>query len=231
MRTYVVNLARRQDRRRRMESMLPLGLDAHFSSDWEGQFDGSQIDLNDLVGYRVHPGWELPIKSGNQYWDRPLRSGEVGCSISHLRCWEDACQRAPDEPILVLEDDVALSESFEHNVKSLMGLLDTINSDWGLLYLGRSKQGHDRPVAPGLVEAGFSYGSYAYVLSPCGLRKVCDAKLGRAIIPVDEFLPAMYLDHPRPDIRLLFPQGFSAFAASPVLVRHVSDGTTDTEGN
>ena len=51
MKTYVVNLKRRADRRARMERVLPATWDAQFTSDWDGPMDGQAIDLDDLRGF------------------------------------------------------------------------------------------------------------------------------------------------------------------------------------
>ena len=212
-----------------MESMLPGGLDVIFTSDWDGPFDGLELNLEDLGEFAAYQGWQMPIASGNNYWDRPLTHGEVGCTLSHLHCWEDARRTVPGDPILVLEDDVVLPADFVDQMIGLIADVERLDTNWGLIYLGRSKQGHDVEVAEGLVRPGFSYGSYAYVLSGSAVVDFVQAGLGRAIIPVDEFLPATFVEHPRPDIRMLYPPRVTAFAPVPVLVRHDGGGISDSE--
>jgi collagen beta-1,O-galactosyltransferase len=55
-------------------------------------------------------------------------------------------------------------------------------------------------------------------LSAAGLAKVLDADFGRAIVPVDEFLPALYMRHPRLDVRRRYPPRLAAYAFEPPLV-------------
>lgn len=229
MRAYIVNLRRRPDRRQRMERLLPAGFDAVFTSDWSGPYDGADLDLEDLGPHRVHPGWEMPTKTGHRYWDRPLRAGEVGCSLSHAACWAHALESETTRPTLFLEDDVEFADGFTERLEALVQAAVSLDPNWGLLYLGRSGHGEDETVGHGLARPGFSYGSFGYLLSPLGLEALAAARLGSGVVPVDEFLPAMYSDHPRPDVRLMYPKVIAAFAAKPPLVTHLPDGTSDSE--
>lgn len=213
LRFYVVNLRRRPERRRRMERLLPDELDVTFTSDWDGPFDGRELDREVLAesGYRLFP-WR--ISSSNPWWNRVLTWGEVGCAVSHLACWRDAA--ATGVPfVVVLEDDVVLCPSF------LQTLLIELRRPFDLLYLGRCPRGADRRLADGIVSPGFSYSAFGYVLSERGLAGVLEAGFDQAILPVDEFLPAMYVEHPREDVRTRFPPRLSALAFDPPLVEHV----------
>ncbi len=107
MKTYVVNLKRRADRRARMERVLPATWDVQFTSDWDGPMDGQAIDPDDLPGFGLYQ-WELP--SDNPWWSRPLKLGEIGCAVSHWMCWQQAAADAAD-PALILEDDAVLARS------------------------------------------------------------------------------------------------------------------------
>jgi hypothetical protein len=55
LKTYVVNLKRRADRRARMERVLPAAWDVQFTSDWDGPMDGQAIDPDDLARLRALP--------------------------------------------------------------------------------------------------------------------------------------------------------------------------------
>ena len=86
---YVVNLSRRPDRRERMLEVIPSALHPTFTSDWSGPFDGHTITVDDLKrdGVELFP-WE--IESDNPWWSRPLKLGEIGCTLSHIECWRHA---------------------------------------------------------------------------------------------------------------------------------------------
>ena len=86
-------------------------------------------------------------------------------------------------------------------------------------------------VEPGVVRPGYGHCAYGYVLSQPGLRAVLAANLERALVPVDEFLPAMFVPHPRPDVRERFPPVLQALAFDPPVVaqRPKDAAGSDTE--
>lgn len=217
--TYVVNLRRRPDRRRHMATLLPRELRVSFTSDWEGYFDGLDLDRRvvEEAGYRLFP-WKLP--SANAWWHRSLRRGEVGCALSHLACWRDA-GASHERFAMMLEDDVTLAPDFLERLLDGVRWLARHGHAFDLLYLGRCPRGRDRPMVPGLVVPGFSYGTFGYLLSGSGVEAILGAGLGQAILPLDEFLPAMYVDHPRPDVRARFPRRLTALAFDPPLVEEL----------
>jgi glycosyl transferase family 25 len=198
LKTYVVNLKRRGDRRARMERVLPGSWDVQFTSDWDGPMDGETLDPDDLPGFELYP-WQVP--SDNPWWSRPLKLGEIGCAISHWKCWQQAAADGAD-PALILEDDAVLTGLCAARLPLRLQLLSAVDPGWDLLYLGRwALDGDDRPVTEGIVRPGYSYCTYGYLLSAPGLRALLDCGFERALIPVDELIPALYMDHPREDIR------------------------------
>jgi glycosyl transferase, family 25 len=221
LRTYVVNLRRRADRRKRMRRILPPELNATYTSDWDGPFDGADLSVADLerAGYRLFP-WR--ISSSNPWWNRPLKLGEIGCTLSHLACWRDAATR-PETYTLVLEDDAVLKPHF---VDILLRSLDRLASydehaGFDLLYLGRCPLEPDHAAITGFVKPGYSHCTFAYLLTRHAVTVLLAARLEQAIVPVDEFLPATYIAHPRADLRARFPPQLRALAFDPPLVRQL----------
>jgi collagen beta-1,O-galactosyltransferase len=230
LKTYVVNLKRRADRRARMERMLPATWDVQFTSDWNGPMDGQAIDPDDLPGFGLYP-WELP--SDNPWWSRPLKLGEVGCAISHWMCWQKAAADAAD-PALILEDDAVLLDHCAARLQSRLARLSAIDPQWDLLYLGRwARDDEDRAVTEGIVHPGYSYCTFGYLLSASGLAAVLNCGFERALIPVDELIPALYMDHPREDIRSLYPKRLRAYALEPPLITQLpkDEAGSDTEAS
>jgi len=228
--TYVVNLKRRADRRARMEGVLPSTWDVQFTSDWDGPMDGQDIDPDELPGFALYP-WEIP--SDNPWWSRPLKLGEVGCAISHWKCWQQAAADGAD-PALILEDDAVLVDQCAARLPARLARLSALDPHWDLLYLGRWVLDHeDHAVADGIVRPGYSYCTYGYALSASGLAAVLNCGFERALIPVDELLPALYLDHPREDIRNLYPKRLRAYALEPPLVtqQQKEEAGSDTEAS
>jgi len=231
LRVYVVNLRRRPDRRVRMTRVLPPGLPATFTSDWEGPFDGRDLSLESLssAGYELFP-W--PITSANPWYARTLTGGELGCALSHLWCWRDAAGRS--EPYtVVFEDDIEFAPDFTSRLLAALGGLPPGQAD--LIYLGRCRRDPDEPPAPGrslpagLVVPGFSYSAIGYLVTRAGLAALLDADLGRALLPVDEFLPTLCARHPRADVRARFPRRVPALAFEPPLVWDVPGAEEDSD--
>ena len=230
VKTYVVNLKRRGDRRARMERILPASWDVQFTSDWDGPMDGQAIDPDDLPGFQLYP-WEFP--SDNPWWSRPLKLGEIGCAVSHWMCWHKAAADRAD-PALILEDDAVLLDQAAGRLASRLAQLSMIDPRWDLLYLGRwAQDDEDRPVAEGIVHPGYSYCTFGYMLSESGLRAMLGCGFERALIPVDELIPALYMSHPRQDIRTLYSPRLRAYALEPPLVTQLpkDEAGSDTEAS
>jgi glycosyl transferase family 25 len=228
LKTYVVNLKRRGDRRARMERVLPATWDVQFTSDWDGPMDGQAIDPDDLPGFGLYQ-WQ--IQSDNPWWNRPLKLGEIGCAISHWMCWQKAATAAAD-PALILEDDVVLADHCAARLQSGLARLSAIDPHWDLLYLGRwALDNEDHAVTEGIVRPGYSYCTFGYALSPSGLAAMLNSGFDRALIPVDELIPALYMDHPREDIRSLYPKRLRAYAFEPPLITQLpkEEAGSDTE--
>jgi collagen beta-1,O-galactosyltransferase len=236
MKVYVVNLKRRPDRRERMERLLPREWQAEYTTDWPGPLDGQTLDPDALPGFRLFP-WQ--ISADNPWWNRPLKRGEIGCAVSHWLCWKNA-HAAHADRALILEDDVSLCADGRPRLTEGLARLEALDSEWDLVYLGRWPLEPDEPVVDGIirpgygiVRPGYSYCTYAYMLSAAGLGKVLAADFDQALIPVDELLPALYMDHPREDVRRQYPKRLNAYAFEPPLVTQLpkDEAGSDTEAS
>ncbi|MGH3915285.1 MAG: glycosyltransferase family 25 protein [Pseudonocardiaceae bacterium] len=229
IRSYVINLPRRPDRREWMVRSLPPDLPVTFTSDWIGPFDGHELSRTalEVAGYKLFP-WQ--IESDNAWWSRPLKYGEIGCTLAHLACWRHAAQIGSEPFILVLEDDAILEPAFLGDLVEGLDRL-TRHSPFDLLYLGRYLLDPDQPTLPGFVSPGYSHCTFGYLLTRSALDILLATHLEHAIVPVDEFLPSLYIDHPRADLRARFPRQLIAFAFAPPLVRQrpKDEAGSDTE--
>lgn len=229
MQTFIINLKRRPDRRQRISSILPPQLDVEYTTDWDGPLDGLFINRGDLTGYGLFP-WK--IDSDNEWWCRPLKKGEIGCSISHWLCWNRA-YISSGNVFLFLEDDAVLVEGFYNKLLSSIKTLTQYDKSWDLLYLGRFPLYPDQPAIDGIVRPGYSHCSFGYILTRAALEKVLQTNFHHAIIPVDEFLPALYVDHPRHDVRLRYQKCLAAYALQPPIVLQLpkTEAGSDTEAS
>ena len=165
--------------------------------------DGQSLDSNRLQkkGINHYPHWKM--ETSNSCWNREMTEDETGCSLSHWAVWKKA-KNEQHQTILVLEEDFFIAkEQFE--------VINT-NIPWDLFYLGRNSLEQDHPVNEYLVRPGYSYCSYAYMLTARGVELLLNSGFVENIIPIDEFLASTYISHPRNDIAELFPQKLNALA-------------------
>ncbi|KAJ6654623.1 hypothetical protein lerEdw1_006776 [Lerista edwardsae] len=228
---FLINLARRSDRRERMLSALmeleidPLVVNA---------VDGSALNSSDIkkLGVNLLPGYYDPFSG------RTLTKGEVGCFLSHYHVWKEIVEQGLEKAV-VLEDDVRFGAHFKTRLLRLMVDLEEAQLSWDLIYLGRKQvNSEDEELLEdvrNLVVPEYSYWTLAYVISQQGARKLVDAQPLSKILPVDEFLPIMYDKHPNEDYKKHFPnRNLQAFSAHPLLVYPThytgdADWMSDTE--
>ncbi|ELK07242.1 Glycosyltransferase 25 family member 3, partial [Pteropus alecto] len=211
---FVISLARRPDRRERMLSSL-----------WEMEVSGRVLDAVDgrtlnssimrSLGVDLLPGYQDP------YSGRTLTKGEVGCFLSHYSIWEEVVARGLAQ-VVVFEDDVRFESNFQGRLRQLMAEVEAERLPWDLIYLGRKQVNPEEEEAveglPHLVVAGYSYWTLAYVLSLAGARKLLASQPLRRMLPVDEFLPIMFDQHPNEQYKAHFwPRDLRAFSARPLL--------------
>uniref|UniRef100_A0A8D0W540 Cerebral endothelial cell adhesion molecule n=1 Tax=Sus scrofa TaxID=9823 RepID=A0A8D0W540_PIG len=124
--------------------------------------------------------------------------------------------------VVVFEDDVRFESNFRGRLERLMEEVEAEKLPWDLIYLGRKQVNPEEEAAveglPQLVVAGYSYWTLAYVLSLAGARKLLASQPLRRMLPVDEFLPIMFDQHPNEQYKSHFwPRDLRAFSARPLL--------------
>lgn len=178
---YVINLDRRPEKWKRMQSLLKgVGI------------KGSRFSAIDGLGISDETQKEL---AGN-YPVRMLK-GEVGCLLSHVSVIKDAIDR-DFNLIWVFEDDIELVED-PHVMTPLVKALSKIDPNWDILYTdidSKHSTGEtalavgldfrpDRrlayplehylrrtPVSADLMRLGQRYGLYSYLVSRKGMKKI-----------------------------------------------------------
>ncbi len=104
------------------------------------------------------------------HWQRPLKKTEVGCFLSHLKIWRTIA--AGHVPVVVLEDDVILSEDWPQVIDQLVTLegVDCINLEaFGKKQLGRVRRSDAWTIRRLHLN---SAGAGGYLLWPEGARKL-----------------------------------------------------------
>lgn len=223
-RLFVINLKRRSDRRKRMQSVLNLlGISGEF---WTA-IDGAQLSMttNFLKTHNI----SLLQNYRDPYHDRPMTAGEVGCFLSHYHVWRHMLHQNWTQ-IVILEDDARLDFDFQTGLRRLLDSLT--NTSFDFVYLGRKAQSTTQlepAVNAWAVRPAYSYWTVGYVLRRSGARKLIDADPLSRLLPVDEFLPIMYDRHPNREWSDRFERrNLIALSAKPLLV-HPSHYIGDDE--
>lgn len=130
LRVFLINLDRSTDRLARCAPLLDrLGLP------WERVpgVEGKRLPPEQLAALNPHP-------APHGEWFRPLTPGEIGCFLSHLRCWQLIEERGLDCAI-VLEDDFDVHEACTPGTLEALARSATGPAPWDVLKLTRLRKG------------------------------------------------------------------------------------------
>jgi len=245
MKTYIINIKPREDRRILMDIQLrkngweipeegkknedgfiaPKLRNVEWTTGWEFNKVGDEITdqwLKEnnfaLFDWKMERAVADMIDSGKApWWSRELTRGEIGCTLSHWQIWNE--NKETTEPIMVLEDDALFDENLELKRDIAIDTLESMNRKWDVLHLGRVPlDSKEERLTKNIVIPKFSYCTYAYCISPKGIQRLLEYNVQDGIIPVDEFLSSTYVVHPRPDVSLKYPPSLVVYAMDPVIV-------------
>ncbi|XP_065188003.1 procollagen galactosyltransferase 1-like [Sycon ciliatum] len=211
---YLINLARREDRR---ERMLRCFQELRLPFKWIAAVDGKNLtqEYKDSLGIKMMENWEDP------FGKRPITDGEIGCFLSHYKVWKDVVDRNLGA-VMVIEDDAKFEPGFNQRLIATLDEIEQLNLAWDLIYLGRKRLEGVENWVPGskyLVTPNYSYWTVAYLLSARGARKLLKQEPLTNILPVDEYLPIMFDNHPRDNWKLKYSiRDLVAFSVHPLLI-------------
>lgn len=152
---------------------------------------------------------------------RPMTMGEIGCFLSHYYIWEKMVALG-QEVVLILEDDIKFEPYFKRRVALVMEDARRIGG-WDLIYFGRKRlQENDEKWVDGsetLVVAGYSYWTLGYLISIQGAKKLLAEKPLEKLVPVDEYIPIMFNNHPNESwVNSFNNRNLVAWSAAPLLL-------------
>ncbi|KAL4002017.1 Glycosyltransferase 25 (LPS biosynthesis protein) family protein [Acanthocheilonema viteae] len=211
---YVINLERRNDRKAKMMELLKL---MGFEYTWWKATDGHHLDSEPLYSeIKFLPGYEDP------YYKRPMKTGEVGCFLSHYRIWQEVNEKKLDR-VIIFEDDLRFVVNATDLLKELIEDIDSSGIEWDLIYLGRKRlEGANENWVPGhrhLSTVDYSYWTLGYILSLNGARKLLDGNPLKKLVPVDEYIPIMFNKHPNTTWANAYPhRNLIAYTIYPTIV-------------
>ncbi|XP_058460846.1 glycosyltransferase 25 family member isoform X2 [Malaya genurostris] len=211
---YMINLERRSERRKKMlNNFDELGLEVEYFP----AVDGKKLtdDVLREIGVKFLPGYADP------FHQRPMTMGEIGCFLSHYYIWKKIIELKQEE-VLILEDDIRFEPYFSRRVYQLLNEARTIGG-WDLIYFGRKRlQEEDEKWVDGsntMVKAGYSYWTLGYLVSLKGAKKLLEEKPLEKLVPVDEYIPIMFDNHPNDSwARHFNNRNLIAWSAAPLLL-------------
>ena len=150
----------------RMDALAPL-LDA-------ADLDWTRLSAVDGRNGPV-PGWERYNEARTIIrHDRPMRGGEMGCFLSHLKAL-DAFVATGKPFAIVLEDDVIIPPNFKASAQKVIATLEDYAGDtWETVHLMMDTRGYFRPAVevPGVTTIQHSY------FIPCGTPAILWSRRG-----------------------------------------------------
>lgn len=165
---------------------------------------------NESVPYewKASDWWKIDGHSNN-WWARDVNAVEVGCTLSHYKCWLDAKKNAY-QSVLILEEDFICKENVWPED------LNLLPDDWEFMYMGRMKNSAtvDIPYNKSIVKPGYAYNAHAYLISGTGIEKAINTNPNLDIIPADELIVGFMGNHPREDVNKRFNVNLNMFAFS-----------------
>lgn len=210
---YMINLNRRTERRVKMEATLKeLGLGfTHLEA-----VDGKTLTDEVLA----QKGITLLPEYADPYHKRPMTMGEIGCFLSHYAIWQKMVELNQKE-VLVLEDDIRFEPFFNERAQRLMEEAREIGG-WDLIYFGRKRLQENEAFlkeSESFVKVSYTYWTLGYVISLEGAKKLLAVEPLKRLLPVDEFLPIMFNEHPNDSWKLKYEtRNLNAWSANPLLL-------------
>lgn len=135
MKTYIINLADAIERREYVKMHL-------------NNVDGLQIKWIDAVDGRKltdqEKGELFDLKKSRWYYQRNIKNGEIGCTLSHQLCYKELIN-SDDNMAIIFEDDILLTEPFEKIAKAINKVMET-NKPTVFLLSSRSWYAYKRKI-------------------------------------------------------------------------------------
>ena len=132
--------------------------------------DALNLRVSDMPeGLIAYSGWNLGPGEQNEWWNRDMLVGEIGCAVSHFWAWNRVAQMPAGTKAIILEEDF-------WGQKPLKDLTE-YSGNWDIAFLGRwTFNDNEEVIEDPWVKMDHFYNSHAYVLTQAGANKMLENK-------------------------------------------------------
>lgn len=163
MKTFIINLERRQDRKKHIENFYPKIpiLDTEIIKACDGKIPNNNTpEINNLCV------WLLQIFKRNKVDIYHSKFGEIGCFTSHLSIWKKIIDKDIDKAV-ILEDDIT---NFHDDYEKVLNEINDINvSKYNIIYLYNYGPNEDvKHISEHIISKNYQdhvQGTYGYVIT------------------------------------------------------------------
>lgn len=178
MKKFVINLARRTDRKQKFLETNP-NLEVTFVN----AIDGQELVYQKLL----QMGFDTAKEWRGRYNNRKMTKGEVGCFISHAQLWKHCIDL--NEPIIIFEDDAIINNTWDEEY------YESLIQKYNFVYLAHSEnEDGAQSVDDKLVIPDYPYNLHAYIVTPEAAQILLSTDVIRNIIPADDYVALMLQD-------------------------------------
>ena len=180
MKTFVINLKRRSDRKEKFIKTNHNKLNGDY--EFFTAYDGKTMTYQDMLsmGYDSDKNWldKTVQSSGRTY----LSHASYFNTISQMTLWKKCIEL--NEPVFILEDDARILDNF--NIQEIYDLLD---AGYNLIYPGYSEQRRSEVIKKGKYQIPvYPYWASSYVITPVSAKVLTSEYNQKHLIYPDELL-------------------------------------------
>ena len=183
--------------------------------------------------HTAYPMWKADLGIHDDYWNREVTKGEIGCTISHLSAI-NSCNLIDNEYLLILEDDAFFYSDLLYRIDHCL----SGDHRWDILDLGSRQSWNEDPtkISDFIYKHGYKWNAECILYNKSAIRKLKNVDINNRVIAYDEFLPCVLGNHPRRDIKDLFSDIERLYSVIPYEVmawqnsNKISDTPVDDSG-
>ena len=217
MKTFVINLKRRSDRKEKFIAQNHHKLNGDY--EFFTAYDGKTMTYQDMLdmGYDSDKNW---LDETVQFSGRTYLSHASYCNtISQMTLWKKCIEL--NEPVFILEDDARILDNF--NIQEIYDLLD---AGYNLIYPGYSEKKQSEVIQRGSYQIPvLPYWASSYVITPVSAQVLTSEYNQKHLIYPDELLAKAVRESPiiNPIGRIENSIDQGEHSKDPYLKKHDSD--------